>query len=1654
MKLFCSCRLHFALALAIGCLIATGGFLPSADVFAQTPAITVPPVINTIAGNGTGGYGGDGGSAINAELNGPGDMAVDAGGNVYIADAYNSRIRKIDPSGIISTIAGNGSCVFGGDGGPSTSAMVCEPYGVAVDAVGNLYVADTYNNRIREINASGIISTIAGNGTGGFSGDGGPATSAEISEPTAVAVDSTGHVYIADRGNYRIRKIDPSGTISTIAGTGTIGEAGDGGPALDASFDTVWDVAVNAAGDVYIADVYDNVIRKIDHTTQIISKAAGTGSFGFGGDGGPATSALVSNTYGVSVDAAGNVYISDTYNQRVRKIDTNGIISTIAGNGTASFGGDGGLATSAELNDPYGITVDASGNVYIADINNERIRKVRLSISPAPFPGTSVGQTSSQNVYLVINQPVTISSFSIPQSEGGAHEYAVGTVTGCPIGSALTAGTICTIPVTFSPAFPGLRDVPLVVTTTIAGEFSFGLTGTGTAPQIALLPGIIQTVAGNGTSGFSGDNGPATAAGMTTPAGVARDSAGNMYIATYDNRIRKVAPGGTITTVAGNGTACVDPTTPCGDGGPATSATFITPDNLAADSAGNLYISDTYGLRVRKVDANGTITTIAGNGTPCADSTTPCGDGGPATSAQLGYSFGIVLDGNENLFIADQTGYRIRKVTPNGIITTIAGTGVAGFSGDNGPAIHATLTYPLCLAIDSAGNLYITDAGNQRVRRVDAMTGVITTVAGGGSSAIPDDGAPATSVLLPFPYGITLDASGSFYVTDFESHSIAKVDAATGTIRRVAGTAGSAGFTGDGGPATLAQLNQPTAIALDSFGNAYVADFTNNRVRQVSAAAAPASFPDTVVGQTSPTQAVTVSNIGNSDLSINTLTATADFLVDSSGTCSGLATLATGASCNLALRFHPQQTGARTGNFTIADDALNVVGSTQQVVLSGNGLPVATATSLVLSTAFTIGAGTPVILTADVTPYTAGNATATGTMGFYEGAALLGTAPISTAGEASITVSTFAVGTHTVTAVYGGDSNFVTSTSSPVSLIVDPPPIAVSLVSSPNPSGYGHVVTFTATVPSGATGTIQFMSGAVNLGGPVTIAAGVAAFATRALTQGTHSITAVYSGDSSHAAATSDVLLQLVIPAILTVTANPSTRTFNQPNATLGYTITGFIGSDTEAGSVTGSPVLSTPATAASAVGSYPIVIGLGTLSSSSYTFMFVNGLLTVTRATPGAGGIAGVVLTSSINPSSRGESVTFTATLPANATGQVTFMDGTVVLGTATIIDEVASLSTSQLAITTHPITAVYGGDTNYNGANSAVLLQVVNKSTLDVIANDVQRDFGQPNPAFTTTITGFVGGDTLAVVTGAPSTTTTATPTSPVGVYPIVVTQGTLAAANYIFAFLNGRLDITPATPGIGPTDPVTVAPSLNPAPFGSPVTFTMTVPAGATGTVSFFDNGRTLLGTAAIAGNTASLTISTLALGTHTITAVYNGDPNFTTATVTLSEVVISAADFTVASSTGRQLIPPGASANFTIVVSSMNGPFTNSVSMSASNPPPGATYTFNPAALTPGAAGTNTTFTVSVPPQSSMASRARRLGPVAFALLLLPFACLKRYRRRPQRLLLWMLVALGSLAAVSGCGEGGYFSQPQQTYTITVIGTSGTLVRSTTVTLTVE
>jgi hypothetical protein len=614
-------------------------------------------VATIVAGNGSASFSGDGGAATNAGLNRPFCVLVDSAGNLFITDTYNNRIRKVDTNGVISTVAGNGTIPNFinpqiGDNGPATNAELNTPEGICLDTNGNLFIADTLDQRIRKVATNGIITTVAGSGTSGYGGDNGFATSgtAKIYNPTGVVVDSTNNLYIADSGNHRIRKVSASGFITTVAGTGTAGYSGDGGVATSAKINTPFGVALDAAHNLFIVDYGNYCIRKI--TNNIITTVAGNGTNGYSGDGGKATNATLSGLQNVSVDKIGNLFIADWGNNRIRKMGTDGIITTVAGRSL----NDGDLATNATLNNAYGTAFDATGNLYIADGNNNCIRKV--------------------NTNGVIS---TVAGNGLPAFAGD--------------GGAATNASL---------------NQPYNITLDAWGNLFIADFRNYRIRRVD-TNGVITTVAGTGSFGYSGDGGPATNAQIGWVYGLAVDAVGNCFIPdqTY-NRVRKVDTNGFISTVAGTGSRGYS-----GDGGPAANANIASPQSVALDAAGNLYLADSGNYRIRRVNTTGIINTVAGNG-----SFTNSGDGGAATNASFGPPWAVTVDSTDNLFITDPLNERIRKVGTNGIITTVAGNGIQGFAGDGGAGNNANLSMPRGLAVDNANNVFITDTGNNRIRKL------------------------------------------------------------------------------------------------------------------------------------------------------------------------------------------------------------------------------------------------------------------------------------------------------------------------------------------------------------------------------------------------------------------------------------------------------------------------------------------------------------------------------------------------------------------------------------------------------------------------------------------------------------------------------------------------------------------------------------------------------------------------------------------------------------------------------------------------------------------------------------------------------------------------------------------------------------------------
>jgi sugar lactone lactonase YvrE len=592
---------------------------------AHTPSVT------TFAGNGI------------AQLYNPSCVAFDASGNLYWVDATTSRVRKLDmATGAVTTLAGGGTVGIYADG-VGLNAAFNKPYGIAVDGAGNVYVADTSNNRIRKIAPDGTVSTLAGSGMAAYAD--GTGTAASFNQPNGLAIDAAGILYVADTYNHRIRMVDTAtGAVTTLAGSGS--PAWTDGTGTGASFNYPRGVAIDAGGTLYVADTLNHRIRVIT-SGAVVSTLAGSGTPG--NADGVGTGATFNQPRGLAVDASGHVYVADTSNNRIRKI-TGSTVSTLAG---SSGGFTDGIATVAKFTQPYGLAVDAAGDLYVADLGNHRLR--------------------------------TISS------------------------------------------------------------------------------GNVVTFAGNGSNSWADGNrlpyldGIGKAASFNSPAGLAFDAAGTLYVAdTNNHRIRKVAPDGTVSTLAGSGMAAWAD-------GTGTGASFNSPFGLAFDSAGNLFVADSSNNRIRKITSSGDVTTFAGSGSATFAN-------GTGTGAAFNNPRGLAIDAADNLYVADTNNQRIRKITSAGVVTTLAGSGSGSFA--DGVGTGASFANPRGLAIDASGNLYVGDASNNRIRKI-TPDGIVTTLAGSGVGTFADGFGTAASFNQPM--GVAVDAAGNVYVTDTTNHRIRKL---------------------------------------------------------------------------------------------------------------------------------------------------------------------------------------------------------------------------------------------------------------------------------------------------------------------------------------------------------------------------------------------------------------------------------------------------------------------------------------------------------------------------------------------------------------------------------------------------------------------------------------------------------------------------------------------------------------------------------------------------------------------------------------------------------------------------------------------------------------------------------------------------------------
>ena len=633
-----------------------------------------------------------------AWTDGPSALAIDSVGNLYFAESQTGRVRKVDLTGRVSTVAGSGLTGDSGDGGPATRARFDRIEGLAVDRAGNIYIADAGANRIRRVDGAGNIESFGGTGEFGWNGDGGPATSATLTAMSGLAADQNGNLYIADTWADRIRKIDSDGTISTVAGTGEEGRRGDGGPAIEARLQRPRGVALDGAGNIYIADADNHLVRRVD-PSGTITTFAGTGDAGYAGDGGLATDAQLHEPRAVAIDPAGNVFIAESRNRTVRKVDPAGVITTVAGTGPRGRGRVTGIGTEVRMTRPRALAVGRFGDVYIADESANRILRLdtagRVTVVVGRgqrefFSPRDVAVDAEGNAYVVFGSTHRV----IKVDAGGIVTPFAGTGR---FGFSGDGG----------PAAEARLAFPAGVATDDRGNVYIADTSNHRI-RVVDSRGKIETIAGTGVRGFGGDSGPATSASFYYPADVAAGVDGSLYVADrFNNRIRKIDSSGIVTTIAGNGrrTGGTKP------GTTAIRSSFRSPSAVGVDSVGRIYIPDPFTRRVYMVDSTGILTVVAGNGERTAS-----GDGGPATSAGVGRPADVAISATDTLYIADPAAKVIRKVTNDGIITTIAGTGTSGYNGDGSPATNYHLRYPTGVAAYSDRTVWITDSLGHRVR--------------------------------------------------------------------------------------------------------------------------------------------------------------------------------------------------------------------------------------------------------------------------------------------------------------------------------------------------------------------------------------------------------------------------------------------------------------------------------------------------------------------------------------------------------------------------------------------------------------------------------------------------------------------------------------------------------------------------------------------------------------------------------------------------------------------------------------------------------------------------------------------------------------------------------------------------------------------------
>jgi sugar lactone lactonase YvrE len=1488
------------------------------------------------------------------------------------------------------------------------SVSLSTPEGILVDAAGTVYVSDTVNNRIIQISAAGVTSVMSISGV-------------TINLPTGLAKDPAGVLYVADSGNNRVVKVDTSGT-GTVVSTPSI------------TLNSPQGVAVDPSGNIYIADSGNSQIVKVT--------SSGTASvFALTGLGTP-----LNIPFGLVTDPAGNLYIADSSNNRIVKSTPAGAASVMPVTGGVTLNNPTGVSfdiegtlqvadsnnnrivflgpnsananvylLSTSLNDPIAVGVDVYGKIYIADTVDNSV--VTFAPNNVDFGHVQVGASSGNT----INLPFAV---SVSNTLTGVNAYTTGTnaldftvVSGGTTCVVSTVNTNCNVVVQFLPTAAGLRQGAVVLSYS-GGNLTVPVSGMSDGPVATVAPGVATIF-------------PLGSSTLSNPFQSALDGAGNLYVANYSSTVHDV-----IKFPAGGGTGTVVST-----GG----ITLSEVTGVAIDGFGNIYIADYGGNKIVEVPVGGTPFVLL-TGSPLSEPT------------------GIYLDASNNLYISNYGAGHILKLTPSGVLTTLS-TGSYTFSAS---AISG-------VAVDRFGNVYISDSNNARV---------VTITVSGAASVVATPGVTLTS-----PHSVAVDGMGNLYILDTHVVEV--------TTAGVASVLSTGTFT----------ASVPYGFTVDPSGNVYLSDFGNNRIINLNLSAGKLAYVTAAIGVASSDspKAATVTNIGDQALVFTAVsTYPTDFPVNSSDTnlCAAATSLLPGTVCDVAASFIPQSPGALTGTVTTTNNTLNAVGSTQQVSFSGTGFRVDTTATAVTATPAAITIGSPINISALVTDSTVPATIPTGQVSFTD---LVGSTGISLNGGTAVNlngagtaalvgVTLVGAGTHTITANYAGVTNsFLSSTNSATVTVnkattsITGPSTQPVLVTHGQAGSLPVSLSGTAglAVPSGTLAyTITDSTNATVASSTATVVAGSSASTAtipiaNSLSSGLYTVSFTYSGDTYYAVPPAvSVQIQVgQLNPVVSFTAAPSPITYGTAlGSILAATATYNSGSVSGTFTYTATPTggTATAVTVASVLGggTYALTALFTPTDTTLYTAASGEVSLTVNKVTP--------ILTlasSSSNPSAQ-TTIHLTASVSSISgapTSTVNFFDGTnpTPLGTGTVTAGVATLALSTLSVGTHSITAVYAGDTNFLTVTS-VAVQVQVKQGVPIVSFAAT-----PSPVTYGTVLGSILSATASYSSSALTGTYTYTATPTGGTATVVAAATILNAGTYTLtalftptdttdfttASVQVQLSVNKSTPGIALT-------SSNATPFAqNAITFTVAVtstPTVATGTVSFYDGtNSTPLGTSTLAGAVATFTISTLAAGSHSITAIYSGDTNF--AALTSSAVTETIQDFSLNISTApggttSATVQPGGTATYLLSISPTGAStFAAAVVLTASGLPTGATYTLTPSTLAAGSGTANVTLTITVPQLTAAArpnsSPGGGVASVTLALLLLPFS--RRMRKTARKLgrtvpmALLLLAGAAVMVGLTGCGVStGFFGQQQQTYNVVVTGTSGALTHSTTVTLTVQ